>query len=875
MSLQIGQQLGSYEITSLIGKGGMGEVYRARDTRLNRVVAIKILPEHVSNNLEMKQRFEREAQTIAGFNHPHICSLYDVGPDYLVMEFIEGKPLSGPLPVEQALAFGRQILDALDAAHRKGIVHRDLKPANILVTKPGVKLLDFGLAKTVGTANPDAVTITHSLTEEGTILGTLQYMSPEQVEGKEADVRSDIFAFGLVLYEMITGKPVFEGVTRASLIASILKDQPKPISELQPLAPKALDRVLETCLQKDPEQRWQSARDVKNALNLISTEAPRVAKSKGAWLWKGAAAVLTAMLAVTLWVPRRVTPPEAVPIRFQFRLPQGEPFSGRMAVSPDGRKLVFGTSGPDAGLWIRDLDSSEPRRLLGTQNDGGNMFWSPDSRFVAFAAGNELKKIDVSGGVPVTLVKMPSAVGVGAWNEDDVIIFARVGIGPLYRVSAAGGAPVPITRLESLIGDEFHAIPSFLSDNRHFVYLRTSGIQGKGGVYVGSLDAGLEEQLNKQLIVGPRPLRGPLYVDGRLFFLVGTTLMYQHLDEDRFELVGEPVPIAEDVGNSGAGGWFSVSKSGVLAYRTGPLGLYQLTWFDRQGKVLGTAGEPSPNLGVALSPDSTRAAILNGRDLWVADFVRGVNSRFTFDQSVPVGNNNGSRGITRYMAGVWFPDSSQIGFTSDRTAAPGIYEKDSSGAGDERLLVESARPSDWSRDGRFLMYQAVGEKTLTDLWVLPRDGDRKPIPWLRTEFNEAQGTFSPDGRWVAYASNESGRSEIYVRPFAASGAVSSPASGKWQVSRDSGQLPKWRADGKELIFRSLDGTPMAVQINTNPTFQAGIPERVFSMPFFAGGVGSWDVTSDGQRFLVAVPVQGHESDSFINVVVNWQAELKR
>ncbi len=864
MPLSAGDKLGPYEILEPLGEGGMGEVWKARDTRLNRTVAIKKSRNHFS------ERFEREAHAIAALNHPHICSLYDIGPDFLVMEYVEGKPLKGPLPLNEALALAGQMLDALDAAHRKGITHRDLKPGNILVNQNGVKVLDFGLAKFERAPAADGVTQTLPLTSEGSILGTLQYMSPEQVEGKEADARSDIFAFGLVLYELITGKRVFQGSTQASLIASILKDQPRPVSELQPVTPKALDRVVQTCLEKDPDRRWQSAREVKHALEWISLEAPAPAPApaRRQWLWKAVAAAFAVIAVATAWALWPKPPAPMKSTRFQFPLPENEDFGLWMALSPDGRNLAFTTTGRQPGVWIRDLDALESRHLAGTEGAAA-LVWSPDSRFIAFGAGGQLKKIEVSGGPPQTLCEA-GRVGGGAWSRDGVIIFGGAGQGPLRRVSASGGVPTEITAVDRQRGETFHSAPVFLPDGRHFLYHR-AGTPEVTGVYAGSLDAKPEEQKRERLLATRlsavyTPSQGP--VGGRLFFMRDTTLMAQPFDAGRLELTGEPMAVAERLGISGQHGFFSVSPSGALAYRTGAsaAGL-QLTWFDRQGKSVGTFGELSSDQGIALSADGTRAAvrdeIVNSLgDIWTLDFARGVRTRFTFRHTP--GSNP-----------IWSADGSRIAFTAGNTLDT-FYEKASSGAGDEKELLkkpgEIKAPTSWSRDGRFLLYNTFNTpKTQQDLWVLPLEGDRKPVLLLGTTFNESEGSFSPDMRWIAYTSNESGRAEVYIRPFTASGP--SLGEGKWQVSKDGGTLAKWRADGKELIFRAPNGSPMAVDVTiTGTAFQAGVPKQLFALP---PNVGDWDVTADGKRFIAAVPPAQQNVQTPITVVLNWEAALKR
>jgi eukaryotic-like serine/threonine-protein kinase len=877
MSISVGDRLGPYEIVEPIGQGGMGQVWKARDTRLNRFVAIK------TSHHRFSERFEREAQAIAALNHPNVCSLYDVGPDYLVMEYVEGKPLKGPLPLDQALEYASQICDALDAAHRKGIVHRDLKPGNILLGKNGVKVLDFGLAKIEHSPAPDGATQTMPLTGDGSILGTLQYMSPEQLEGKEADARSDIFAFGLVLYELIGGKRAFTGSSQASLIASILKEQPSPLRELQPLAPPGIDRVVQTCLEKDPDKRWQSAREIKHALEWMQTEtpAPSVAApappppKKAAWMWPSIAAVLVLLLGGTGWALwRRSTAPTRA-TRFEVQLPPNVEFSTYVSVSPDGHKLVFSAGGAQSGLWIHDLDTLEWRRLPGTEG-ARSPFWSPDSRFLGFAAGNELKKIEVAGGPPQTLCTVSHPAGTGAWSPDGVIVFGGVLAGAIDRVSEAGGVAAEVTAVDTARGETSHALPTFLPDGKHFLYLR-GGSPDVLGIYAASVDTKPSDQPRQRILADSYAAS---YVNGDLFFMRDGTLMAQPFDANKLQLRGDPVPVAEHVATTGSIGIFSVSPAGVLAYRTGTAAAgneWQPTWFDREGKTIGMAGESGPDLGLALSPDGTRAA---GRDavgtslgdIWVHDFARGVRTRLTFRQSV------GS-------FPVWSPDGSRITFSAGNLLDT-IYEKEASGAGEEKELLkkpgEIKVPTSWSRDGRFLLYStAQVPNTVADLWVLPFDGTGspgKPVLLLGTKFTEGEGSFSPDGRWIAYVSNETGRDEVYVRPFVTSGPSGpSLGDGKWQVSKDgaAGVIPKWRSDGKEIIFGGPNRAIMAVDVSAKGSaFEPGVPHQLFTAP----PNGGWDVTADGKRFLVEVLPNSRNTQTTqtpITVVLNWQADLKK
>ncbi len=729
-------------------------------------------------------------------------------------------------------------------------------------------------------------TMTEPITRAGSVLGTLYYMSPEQAEGKETDERSDIFSFGVVFYEMITGQRPFTGDSQASVLASLMKDPPPSMSQRQPPVPRAIERVVRKCLEKRPDDRWQSARDLKPTLELIDLDAPPTSVSSGSvpitvqapphrrWLWPGiGAAALIAIASVAAWVlwVRPSAPTRAT--RFQVTLPEGVQFSQYVSLSPDGHKLVFNATGDQSGLWIRDLDTLDWRRLTGTEGSS-SPFWSPDSRFLGYSVGDDLKKIEVAGGPPQTLCTTPFRGGTGAWSRDGVIVFGGKGSGPLHRVSASGGVPTDVSVVDTARGETFHALPYFLPDGKHFVYLR-GGSPDILGIYVGSLDAKPGEQSKERILA--TPFATP-YVGGNLFFLRDGTLMAQPFNAGKLQLQGDPVPVAEHVGAELSAGYFSVSPTGVLAYRSGVVGArgLQPTWFDRQGKVTGTFGGTGNDSGVRLSPDATRAAvrdaIQNSRgDIWLLDFERGIRTRLTFRQSP------GSYAV-------WSPDGTHIIFAAGTTLDT-IYEKAASGAGDEKELFKKSDeiklPTSWSHDGRFLLYHTVlVPKTGSDLWVLPLEGDRKPVLLLGTDFNEGAGSFSPDGRWVAYISNESGRSEIYVRPFVSSGSSSGTGSsspslgdGKWQVSKDGvgAQQPKWASDGKEIVFEGPNYSMMAVDVNgSGAAFQMGAPKQLFTAPSNAG----WDMTGDGKRFLMIVS-PGQQTSTPITVVLNWQADLKR
>lgn len=899
MALAPGTHLGPYEILTLLGTGGMGEVYRARDTRLDRDVAIKVLPAELSADSSRKHRFEREAKIISSLSHPNICVLYDVGnqngTEYLVMECIEGDTLAkrlerGELPTEQLLKIGTEIAGGLDKAHRSGVIHRDLKPGNIMLTKTGAKLLDFGLAKPA-VPSPNAITLTSAakatpVTDQGIVVGTFQYMSPEQVEGKELDGRSDIFSLGAVLYEMLTGQRAFQGKSQLSVASAILDKEPTPLNTLKPLTPPSLDHVIRRCLAKDPDERWQTARDLalelKWMVESVSQAEPLAPTRQPRTRWRRLAVVAAVFLGFALALNAFLywgkTPRLAAPVRFEIPVPAG---SLNFALSPDGRQLAILAPGPDGRrlIWIRALDSLETRPLPGTENVyGPHAFWSPDSRFVAFQSGSKLKRIDISGGPPQTICDTSASVLGGAWNKDDIIIFGTDGKG-IMQVSAWGGVPTFLTTTGGR--NEIHAFPSFLSDGRHFVYLRAPE---NSGIYIGSLDAKPEQQSSKRILAtslmavyAPSSDAG----SGRLFFMRDGTLLAQMFEERRLELVGEPTPVAEQVGTFLLSAGFSASANGVIAFRAGKsaTALSGLSWYDRQGKELGDAGESGTFSydDLALSPDGTRVAATRidpkslgaSQVIWLLDLVRVVSARFTFDLSPD-------------LAPVWSPDSSRVAFTAARAGGTGIYQKAANGAGKEQVLVsptdDAKFPNHWSRDGRFLLYTQQDAKTNADLWVLPLTGDGvpsgEPMPFANTEFSEGQGQFSPDTHWIAYASDESGRVEVYVQPF-----PTPPGGGsKTPVSSDGGNQPRWRRDGKELFYLSLDGKLMAVDVTEGPIFKGGSPKPLFQLPATsvynsaALDVFRWDTTPDGKRFLINTAKTSSEP---LTVILNWTAELKK
>ena len=882
MALDSGARLGHYEVISPLGAGGMGEVYKARDPRLNRTVAVKVLPVHITERAELRERFEREARAIAAFNHPHICVVHDVGRhdeiDFLVMEYLEGETLAdriarGPLPFDQLLTYGMQIADALDKAHRHGVTHRDLKPGNIMVTKSGVKLLDFGLAKmqapvatfgsasivpTIATAAPQPLTV------QGTILGTLQYMAPEQLEGKEADARSDIFAFGAVLYEMATGRRAFEGKSQVSLMAAILEHDPPPVSTLQSLSPPRFDDVVRICLAKNPDERWQSAADLVHELKLAGRpEKTATTTSKGTsrlerLLWGAAltAAVIAGVAAY--WAVSIQEDPAKVSFEVRANMP-GVTNPLMFSLSPDGRNLVALVQEADAPrLWLRPIERITGVSLKGTEN-AQHPFWSPDGRRVGFfsTADRKLKTIDVLGAPPQTLTDALAGRG-GTWNRNGIILFAPTDTGPLFRIAAAGGESFQVTELNQSRGETAHRHPRFLPDGVHFFYAVTSTKPEFSGVYVGALDSKESKRL------GPGSSQMEFVRPDHVLFMRENTLMAQRFDVGRLELSGDPFQVAENVPTIGAGlAGFSASRNGALAYRTGDTGGgRRLTWFSRNGKIEGDVWTPAPYQYVDLSPDGKRLAVYKpdrGGDIWITELERNINTKFTFDP-----NND--------IMPVWSPDGRQIAFASNRNGGVfNIYVKASNGIGEEQMVLETPHNKmvwDWSADGRFILYEESDPTTKRDLWVLQLTGERKPMRLLSTPAEEYAAAFSPDGRWMAYVSNESGPNQVYVQGFP-------EPRGKWQISTGAtATFPRWSRDGKELFYDVM-GELMVLDVGgtAGAEFKPGTPRELFTGLRGLGG-HNFDVSPDGQRFLVIT--EGLETSSApIVVVLNWMSGIAR
>ncbi len=867
LSIANGTRLGHYEITGALGAGGMGEVYRAIDRRLDRPVAIKILPAEYRENEQLKSRFEREAKVISSLSHPNICTIHDVGHedgiDYLVLELLEGETvaerlLKGPLPVTQVLRYGIEIADALDKAHRQGIVHRDLKPGNIMLTKTGAKLLDFGLAKSSSVPGFGAEDPTRhrSLTQEGTIIGTFQYMAPEQLEGREADARTDIFAFGATVYEMATGQRAFDGKSKASLIASILDRHPAPISSVQPMTPPGLDRTVQICLAKDPDDRWQSARDLSTELKWIAEggsqagmAAPVVARRKRReQMWIALAAVLGMTTLLLAAMALRHKAPGVMSIRSSIEPPPGVTYksddndSGSLTISPDGRYLTF--SGADAAgkvmLWLRPLNSLEAHPIEGSEG-GTYPFWSPDSRSIGFAAGSKLKRVEVAGGPAVSLCDVTDP-RPGSWNRNGDIIFAPNWRDPLYRVSASGGKPTPVTQLEKSRSETTHRHPWFLPDGDHFLYLAGTHLADNksdlNAIYVGSL--GSKE---RKLILRTRS--NVIYVAGYLLFARESSLMAQPFDVRKLELTGEPVRIAENVRyDSGYfRSIFGASENGTVVYSSGgSSGMARLTSFDRAGKKLGTFGEASELIvNLHISPDGTRAAVEIGdtSDIWLYDLQRGGRSHFTSDP------------LNEYAA-MWSPDGKNIVFTSDRTAPPDLFIKPVDGTSSESLLYHSENVKqafDWSHDGRFVTFDLMKmfDRDHADIWILPMTGDRKPFAFLQGASDERVGTFSPDGKWLAFISNESGRYELYVTSFPTPGR-------RQQLSTTGTKSPGfWTTGGKEILFVGSDDSLMSIKIKPGATFDFDAPQPLGKLP--SAKVGTFAAEPSGQKVYLAVPDQ--------------------
>jgi serine/threonine protein kinase len=881
MALTSGTKLGPYEILSPLGAGGMGEVYRARDTRLERAVAIKILSAHLCQNAEARNRFDREARAISSLSHPNICHLYDVGQQdgvsYLVMEYLEGETLAdrlrkGPLSLEQVLKVGAEICDGLEKAHRSGVVHRDLKPSNIMLTKTGAKLMDFGLAKPAlaavgaGSSSDPVATMSRPLTAEGTIVGTFQYMSPEQVEGKDADARSDIFALGAVLYEMITGKRAFEGKTTASTIAAILAAEPKPISTIQLMSSPALEHVTKACLVKDPDERLQAAHDVKVQLQWImhagsQTSAPaqilarRPRREQLLWLLAGLLLLVVVGGGSAWWVRAHQTAPA-----MYFNGPA--PFAANdVALSPDGRTVALVAYSNQANkyvLWTYEVGARGTNTVQGTEG-ASHPFWSPDGRSIGFFADGKLKKVEVSSGrSPQVLCDAPNGRG-GTWNREGVILFSPHVDGGLYRVSSAGGFPTAVTKADASVSS--HRWPSFLPDGRHFLYLAANfgGEFERNAIFVGSLDS-----QETRIVVSASS--NAAYADpGYLLYVRDNALVAQRLDPRTYRLSGEPRTISDEVQYFPQTdlALFGVAANQTLVVQTGKgADKSQFLWFDRSGTQVGAVGPSGLFANPAVSPDGRRVAFeqtdRDGRhvDIWIHELATDAMGRLTFGP-----------GLNELP--VWSPDSKEVVFGGLRKSSWGLLDKKADGSGSERPIGDSIPsvqgPCDWSRDGKYVLSFRTGE-----LWYLSIS-DRQQKALFRGNGAVRNAQFSPDGKWMAYSSNETGNSEIYVSPFP-------NADSKWQVSRGGGQEPRWRRDGKELFYLSAEGKMMAVPVRTSANFEAGSPVTLFQahlrQPISVLDRVSYDVSADGQKFLINTKVD-EPNTAPLSVILNWASEMER
>jgi Tol biopolymer transport system component len=887
------QTIAHYRITAKLGEGGMGEVWRATDTKLNRDVAIKILPAAFSTDPDRMARFTREAQVLASLNHPNIAAIYGVEDRALIMELVEGDTLPTGLPIETALNYARQIAEALEYAHERGIIHRDLKPANIKVTPEGrIKVLDFGLAKAMSNETSTAAdpmsspTLTIGATIAGVMLGTPAYMAPEQAKGKPVDRRADIWAFGVVLLEMLTGRPTYAGETVPETLAAVIMKDPD-LSGLPSKTPTAIRALLRRCLDRDPRQRL---RDIGEARILLeqpppveSQPIPSPARTRGWLITTGLGIIALAGAAVAI-LHFREAPPETRLSRLEISLPEKTHLAvgSRLAVSPDGRKLAFNAVGSDNRfhLWVRSLDSLDARPLAGTEG-ASCAFWSPDSRWIGFWADSRIKKVEAGEGTtvapPQTLCSAPVAISGGTWSRDGVIIFGGPGVRqPLLRTSQSGGDAVPVTTIDAKGPEAAHGFPQFLPDGRHFLYLALSAT-GDNAVFVATLDGREKKRIvatDAQALYVPPAAKNS---EGHLLFLREGVLMAQTFDATSLSLSGEPVPIADHVWTYRTFGLFSASNNGLLSYRLGPQdsGDQRLTWFDREGKPLGDAAPLAPFFEVTLSPDGRRAAVSeNGRngsrDIWLIDIARKVPTRFTFDPGINT-------------SPVWSPDGKQLAFGSRREGPMNLYRKETSGTTSEQPIFKSEFlkfPNDWSADGSFLIYTATGPATQMDLWVIPMTGQDKPEPFLQTAFNESQGQFSPrtagGQEWVAFSSDESGRWQVYVKPF-----PGGSSAGKFQISTGiGGAQPRWRADGKELFYIGEDEKLMAVDVKLSPEFQSGVPRALFTTRI-RGGAGAgrtgfrYAVSPDGQRFLINTDADAEQDSAPLTVVLNWEAALKK
>ena len=894
MTIAIGTKLGRYEIRSIIGVGGMGEVYRASDPKIGRDVAIKVLPADFSADKERVARFEQEAQAAGALNHPNIIAVYDVDTQddvlYVVSELLEGEELrqrldEGQIPLRKVTEYAQQIVSGLSAAHEKGIVHRDLKPENLFITKDDrVKILDFGLAKlsepgAVATGSEDHTR--KALTNPGVVMGTVGYMSPEQVRGQMTDHRSDIFSFGLILYEMITGRRAFQEESMAETMSAIVKEEPPEMSESNPNISPSLERIVRRCLEKKPERRFQTASDLGFALESLAMPTSSGANlaeavqtldtpattGRGGWrervAWIAAGVLGLALISLGVASFRRPVP-IAKPVRLFVNPPEKATRFDSAKISPDNRTLAFiATVEDERQIWLRPLGSSTAKPLAGTERAEG-VVWSPDSQFIGFSAEGKLNKISLSGGSATTLGVAPVGRLSGDWNHDGVIIFASSGKG-IKRISAAGGSVTDVTTVDEAQGEVSHSWPTFLPDGRHFLYSADNRDLNKQGIYVSSLDGG-EARLVLSTDGRAHAVEDPdTPGEGYMVFIRQGALLAQPFDFRQYQLKGEPVRLADQLQTVTTG--VSVTEN-IMIFAEGTLD-QRLTWVDRSGKKLGTVG-PVGTYGLRdISPDDQHVAATRydektrKQDIWLSDLARGTETRFTVDpaeDSWPT----------------WSPDGNRIVWLSDRSRKSGIYMKAANGSGQDELLFESDNqkfPMHWSPDGRFLLYREHDPQKGTDLWILPIEGEHKPYPWLSTQFDESSWHgFSPDGKWIAYSSTETGRSEIYIQAF----VPGEPASGaKWPISSGGGTMPIWRRDGRAMYYFDTKSKMMEVEVTLGSKIVAGVPKELFDIgPLRADMSRAWSMTGDGQRLLFVTRAEDADLSPF-TVVLNWMAELKK